>query len=42
MSRDFREYTQEILQTYVYHLEDDFNVPEALAMFHSFLKFLNS
>ena len=42
ISRDFREYTQEILQTYVYHLEDDFNVPEALAMFHSFLKFLNS
>ena len=28
ISVDFREYTQEIIQEYTMHLEDDFNIPE--------------
>ncbi|MFK7780609.1 MAG: cysteine--tRNA ligase [Candidatus Gracilibacteria bacterium] len=42
ISRDFRNFIQEIMQEYVNNLEDDFNLPEALAVFHSFLKFLNT
>jgi len=33
---------QEIMQEYVSNLEDDFNIPEALAVFHSLLKFINT
>ncbi len=42
ISRDFREYMQEVIGEFNYHLEDDFNIPEALALFHSFLKFVNT
>lgn len=42
ISKDFREFMQEIMQEYVRNLEDDFNIPEALAVFHSFLKFINT
>lgn len=42
VSRDFREYLQEITQEYVYHLEDDFNIPEALAVFFSLSKYINT
>lgn len=42
ISRDFREFMQEIMQEYVNNLEDDFNIPDALAVFHSFLKFINT
>ena len=42
ISRDFRDYMQEILQEYVRKLEDDFNVPEALAVFFTFIKYINS
>lgn len=42
ISRDFREFLQEVMQEYVLNLEDDFNIPEALAVFHSFLKFINT
>ena len=42
ISRDYRDFMQEIMQEYVLNLEDDFNVPEALAVFHSLLKFINT
>lgn len=42
VSRDFREAMQDYIQEYVYHLEDDFNMPEALSVFHDFLKFVNT
>lgn len=42
ISRDYRDFTQEIMQEYVFQLEDDFNLPEALAVFHSFLKYINT
>lgn len=42
ISRDFREYMQEISQEYIRQLEDDFNIPEALAVFFTFNKFVNT
>jgi cysteinyl-tRNA synthetase len=33
---------QEVMQEYLLNLEDDFNIPDALALFHSFLKFINT
>jgi cysteinyl-tRNA synthetase len=33
---------QEYMQEYVYHLEDDFNIPEALAVFFDLSKFVNT
>jgi cysteinyl-tRNA synthetase len=33
---------QEILQEYVRKLEDDFNIPEALAVFFTFIKYVNT
>lgn len=42
MARAFREYLQEITQEYVRCLEDDFNIPEALALFHGFMKEINT
>lgn len=42
ISRDFRDFMQEILQEYVRNLEDDFNIPEALAVFFTFLKYVNT
>jgi len=42
VSRDFRETMQDYIQEYMYHLEDDFNIPESLAVFHNFIKFTNT
>lgn len=42
ISKDFRDYMQEILQEYVRKLEDDFNIPEALAVFFTFIKYVNT
>lgn len=42
VSRDFRETMQDYIHEYMYHLEDDFNIPEALAVMHNFIKFLNT
>lgn len=41
ISRDFRNYLQEVMQEYVRCLEDDFNIPEAIALFHGFMKQVN-
>lgn len=42
VSRDFRETMQDYIHEYMYNLEDDFNIPESLAVFHNFLKFVNT
>jgi len=42
ISRDFREYMQEIIFEYISYLEDDFNITESIALFHSFIKFTNT
>ncbi len=42
VSKDFSETLQDYLQAYIENLEDDFNIPEALAVFHNFTKFLNT
>lgn len=42
VSRDFREAMQDYIHEYMYHLQDDFNIPESLAVFHNFLKFVNT
>jgi len=42
VSKEFSEYMQEVIQEYIFKLEDDINIPEALAVFHSFLKFINN
>lgn len=42
VSRDFRETMQDYIFEYMYHLEDDFNIPECLAVMHNFIKFLNT
>jgi cysteinyl-tRNA synthetase len=34
ISRDFRNYIQEVMQEYVAQIEDDFNIPESLAVYH--------
>lgn len=41
VSREFRDYMQEVIQEFIEKLEDDFNIPEALAVFFSFFKFIN-
>ena len=41
ISRDFREYMQDTIQEYTQYLEDDFNIPEALVVVFSFIKFVN-
>lgn len=41
VSRDFRESMQDFIWEYVEKLEDDFNIPEALAIFFEFQKFVN-
>ena len=33
---------QEVMQEYVLELEDDFNIPEALAVYHDLAKFTNT
>jgi len=40
--RDFREYMQELIWVYMEKLEDDFNIPDALAVFFEFQKFINT
>jgi len=42
VSREFRENMQWLMQDFIASLEDDFNIPEALALFYSFNKFVNS
>ena len=42
ISRDFRNEMQIIVSEYMACLEDDLNMPEALAEFHSFVKFTNT
>ncbi|MDD2907478.1 MAG: cysteine--tRNA ligase [Candidatus Gracilibacteria bacterium] len=42
VSRDFREAMQDYIFEYMHHLEDDFNIPETLAVMHNFIKFINT
>ena len=42
ISRDFRNEMQIVVSEYMSRLEDDFNMPEALAEFHGFIKFTNT
>jgi len=42
VSRDFREAMQDFIFEYMHHLEDDFNIPETLAVMHNFIKFINT
>jgi len=41
VTKDFRGEMQIYITEYIESLEDDFNTPEALAVFHSFLKYTN-
>jgi cysteinyl-tRNA synthetase len=42
ISRDFRNEMQVVVSEYMARLEDDFNMPEAIAEFHGFVKFVNT
>ncbi len=42
ISKEFREQMQWVMQDFIACLEDDFNIPEAMALFFSFQKFVNS
>jgi len=42
ISRDFREYMQDTIQEYTQCLEDDFDIPDALVVVYSFIKFINT
>jgi len=42
VSKEFSDYLQEVTQEYIYHLEDDFNIPEALAVFFNLSKYINT
>lgn len=42
VSREFREDMQWLMQDFIVSLEDDINIPEALALFYSFGKYVNS
>ena len=42
ITREYRDYTQHIIAEYIECLEDDFNIPEALAVMFKFQKFANS
>jgi len=42
VGRDFREYMQELIGVYIERLEDDFSIPDALAVFFEFQKFINT
>lgn len=42
ISREFREDMQWIMQDFIDKLEDDFNITEAIALFYSFGKYVNS
>lgn len=41
-SRDFSDELQYFLSEFLENMEDDFNTPEALSVFHSFIKFINT
>jgi cysteinyl-tRNA synthetase len=41
IARDFRESMQNFIWNYMYYLEDDFNIVEALVVFHELVKFVN-
>lgn len=41
VSREFSDNMQEFIWWFLWALEDDFNTPEAIAVFHEFLKFIN-
>ncbi len=42
VSKEFREYMQDVIWNFTTNLEDDFAIPEALAWFFDFVKFVNS
>ncbi len=42
VSRDFRETMQDYIHEYMFHLEDDVNIPECLAVMHNLIKFTNT
>ncbi len=42
ISRNFRDEMQIVVSEYMARIEDDFNMPEAIAEFHSFIKFVNT
>ncbi len=42
VSRDFSDALQDYISEYMYYLEDDFNMPEAIVVFHNFIKFVNT
>lgn len=42
VSREFRDYTQDIIGRYIEALEDDFAIPETLVVVFEFQKFVNS
>jgi hypothetical protein len=33
---------QDYLQEYISYLENDFNLPESIALFHDFVKYINT
>ena len=41
-TRDFREEMQDYIWEYIWKLEDDFNMPEALGVFFNFISFSNT
>ncbi len=41
-SKQVSEDLQDFLAAYMEQLEDDFNIPEALAVYHNFLKYINT
>ena len=42
ISKDFRAEMQITIADYIETLEDDFNIPEALAVFYNFIKYVNT
>ncbi|MDR2640446.1 MAG: hypothetical protein LBC61_03900, partial [Candidatus Peribacteria bacterium] len=40
--KEFSDKMQEFISEYIEKLEDNFNTPEALVVFHEFLKFVNT
>lgn len=42
VSKDFSEAVQDYVAEYLFHLEEDFNMPEVIAVFHNFLTFVNT
>jgi cysteinyl-tRNA synthetase len=42
VSKEFSDKMQEFITSYIEKLEDNFNTPEAIAIFHEFLKYVNT